>query len=84
MTTSDLRLKEPADRAIEAGVSGVRYAIHDVPIHVVQAAIIAAENAPDMRTDVVELAMVHLDAGQPDSRDVAQAMISSIVADCDR
>jgi hypothetical protein len=48
---------------------------------VVQAAILVAENTPDPRREYVELALVHMDEGKPDSRSVAQAMISTIIAD---
>jgi len=55
-----------------------------VSVDVVQAAILVAENTPDPRTECVELALVHMDAGKPDSRSVAQAMITSIIADSHR
>jgi hypothetical protein len=84
MITSIVHQPRPADVAFEAGVPEVRHAIHDVPVGVLQAAILAAENAPDPREDRVELAMVHMDAGTPDSRAVAQAMISTIIADSTR
>ena len=70
--------------AFGVGVPRVYHAIHDVPIGVVQAAILAAENAPDLREDRVELAMVHMGNGKPDSQAVAQAMISTIIADSTR
>jgi len=63
---------------------GVRHAIHDVPVGVLQAAILAAENAPDLREDRVQQAMLHLHTEMPDSEALAQAMISTIVTDSDR
>lgn len=46
-----------------------------------KAALIAAENAPDPRSDRVSLAIAHLDAGETDAHLVAQAMIASILAE---
>ena len=62
----------------------MRQAIHDVPVDVVQAAMLVARNAPDPRKDRVALAIVHLGAGALDSNTVAQAVISTIIADCER
>ena len=69
---------------LRAGVPIVHQAISDVSVDVVQAAILVAENTPDPRTECVELALVHMDAGKPDSHSVAQAMITSIIADSHR
>ena len=69
---------------IGVGVSRVRHAIDDVSVDVVQAAILVAENTPDPQADRVEMAIVHLDSGELDSRTVAQALISTIIADSRR
>jgi hypothetical protein len=54
---------------------------HGVSPEVFQAAVNAAENAPDPRMERVTLAVAHLDAAAPDAHDVAQAMISCILAE---
>ena len=46
--------------------------------------MLVARNAPDPRKDRVALAIVHLGAGALDSHTVAQAVISTIIADCER
>jgi hypothetical protein len=81
---STMQLQQAADIAFGAGVLGVSHAVTDVPVDVVHAAILAAENAPDLRKDRVELAIVHLDAGGVDAHILAQAMISTIIADAYR
>jgi hypothetical protein len=53
-------------------------------VGVLQAAILAAENAPDLREERLQLALRHLGDGEPDSEAVAQAMISSIVSESAR
>jgi hypothetical protein len=84
MTNSKLQARHQVNVAIRAGVPRVHHAIDDVPIDVVQAAILVAENTPDPRADRVERAIVHMDAGPLDSYSVAQALISSILADSNR
>jgi hypothetical protein len=54
---------------------------HGVSPEVFQAALVAAENAPDPRMERVDLAVAHLGAGALDARAVAQAVISCILAE---
>ncbi|MDR3687048.1 MAG: hypothetical protein P4L93_08855 [Coriobacteriia bacterium] len=84
MMISTLHGRQAINIVLRAGVPIVHQAISDVSVDVVQAAILVAENTPDPRSECVELALVHMDAGKPDSRTVAQAMISSIIADSNR
>jgi len=57
---------------------------HGVSPEVFQAALVAAESAPDPRMERVDLAVEHLGAGALDSRAVAQAVISCILAEISR
>jgi hypothetical protein len=54
---------------------------HGVSPEVFQAAVMAAENAPDPRMERVSLAVAHLDAGRLDSHEVARAIVACILAE---
>ena len=84
MMTLKLHGQPTENIVLRAGVPIVHQVISDVSVDVVQAAILVAENTPDPRSEYVELALVHMDEGKPDSRSVAQAMISTIIADSNR
>ena len=57
---------------------------HGVSPEVFHAALVAAENAPDPRMERVDRAVERLGAGALDSRAVAQAVISCILAESSR
>ena len=54
---------------------------YGVSPEVFKAAILAAESAPDLREDRIDRALAHLGAGPFDAHAVAQAMISSVLAE---
>ncbi|HEY5506818.1 MAG TPA: hypothetical protein VIK83_04930 [Coriobacteriia bacterium] len=54
---------------------------HGISLELLIAARDVVENAPDTRSERVQVAMSHLDAGVPDCYQIAQMMISRIVSD---
>ena len=57
---------------------------YGVSPEVFQAALLAAENAPDLREDRIDRALTHLGEGLLDAHAVAQAMISRVLAETTR
>ena len=54
---------------------------HGVSPEVFLEAMMLASEAPDPRMDRVDMAVARLNTGIPDSHDLAQAMISGILAE---